>query len=253
MASDRFILFVETLEGFIDYTSDKFLGALRRTLKDPHYAYGFPLERYSPDIINDMLFKGVLRYMFDKPGKGCPKSAPDETVAELLRRGVPKESVHTGKSNVTVYLPHANYRLDRADNGYLPGTVRVSKKGSSIIIGTEYTPKEMAEFFLLLDPLIPRIDKAAEALYRKMDEELRRKEAADKAQEILRKSIQTQLDAVLPGLGITCTFKVSEDGEKVHLELTRRLTADIDIPQPELHDFLADPEKVLSTLQVSLK
>lgn len=28
---------------------------------------------------------------------------------------------------------------------------------------------------------------------------------------------------------IDYTFKVSEDGEKVHLELTRRLTADIDI------------------------
>ena len=250
MASSKFVLFAATLEGFTDYCVNDILRTFRHELTVPQYPGENPLEKYPLEMVKDALFTGVLRLVLDKPDKMCPSVDPEETAAELIHRGVPKESISAGYTHVTATLPHADFRMLRTINGNLAGSVRISKPGSSSLVHTQYDSTELAEFILLLDPLLPTIDKAAETLYRKMEEELRCKQAREKAQEIARKTIETLLEKALPGLGLSCKFTISENTDRVRLELTRREKAEIDIPLSELDDFLADPQKVEATLTV---
>ena len=188
MASNDTHFFAATVEGYIDHCVDNFLKAFRLELKVPQYPDENPLEKYPLEMIKDALFKGVLRFVSDKPGRMCSPGATEGTSAERA----------------------------------------------------------------VLAPFIPAIDKAAETLYGKMEEEVRCEQAREKAREIARKTIETLLEKALPGLGLSCKFTVSEDGDRVRLELTRRYKADIDIPLPELHDFLDDPQKVIAAMAVDI-
>ena len=67
-----------------------------------------------------------------------------------------------------------------------------------------------------------------------------------KAEEILEVSVGAQLEAVMPAIGLGCTFRVR--GDKVHMDLTRTFQGSVDLPISELQAFLADPERILGTL-----
>ena len=68
-----------------------------------------------------------------------------------------------------------------------------------------------------------------------------------KAEEILQVSVGAQLEAVLPAMGLGCTFSVK--GDKVHMDLTRTFQGSVDLPISELQAFLSDPQRILGTLR----
>ena len=247
MSSSKFILFEETLKGFIDYNSGKIMTALKRTLKESDYLPVSTLKDFSSEIMANALFRDVLKCMFNESGKNCIPANPEETVAELIRNGIPKECVSAGFRHVTADLPNGSYRLYRLTSAYPTGSVRISRGESEVVILTGYSPKEMAEFILLLDPLLPKIDEAAETLYRDMNREIVRRQAEIKALEIAKQAVEAQLAEVLPGLGISCKFKITDD--MVHLDLARLFKAGIDIPLAELSNLLSTPEKIESALK----
>ena len=249
MASNKFILFSESFEGFIDLSVERIMQAFLRELMVPDSLRLVPREEFSLEWTTDTLFKAVFKFFFDLRKNNQHTPNPEESVAELIRLGLPKGKVSATYSFVNVFLPNGKYRLYRTTSGVPSGTIRVARGIYSADFVTDYTPKEVAEFIMLVDPLLPKIDEAARKLFQEMEEAVRQKQIDEKVREIAKKTVETQLKAVLPELGVSCSYKI--EGDKVHLDLTRVLQAGIDIPLSELADLLADPGKIESALKPS--
>ena len=249
MASNKFILFSESFEGFIDLGVERIMEVFLRDLNVPDNLRLPRREEYTLEWATDMLFKATFHYYFELRNKERHTPNPEESVAELIRMGLPKENVSATYSFVNVFLPNGKYRLYRAISGVTEGTIRVARNMCCTDFVTDYTPKEVAEFIMLVDPLLPKIDEAARKLFQEMEEAVRQKQIDEKVREIAKKTVETQLKAVLPGLGVSCSYKI--EGDKVHLDLSRVLQAGIDIPLSELADLLADPGKIESALKPS--
>ena len=247
MDSSKFILFEKMLDGFIDYNAGEIMLALKGMLKEADHLPATALEEFTPKMIVNTLFRDVLRCMFNESRNDGVPANPEETVAELVRKGLPKEDVMAGFKHLTAFLPNAAYRLYRLTSGYPSGTIRISRDNCNAEIRSGYEPKELAEFIHLLDPLLPKINEAAEALYQEINREIIRKQAEIKALEIAKQAVEAQLAAVLPDMGISFKFNISDD--KVRLDLTRMFKACIDIPLTELSNLLSDPERIESALK----
>ena len=247
MSSAKFIHLEVMIDGLIDYNSGEIMMALKRTLKGTDHLSASVLDKFSPKMIANALFRDVLTCMFNESGKDTAQANPEVTVAELVRNGLPMDDVLAGFRRVTVFLPNACYRLYRVTSGYTSGTVRISRNDCNAAVRSGYEPKELAEFILLLDPLLPKIDEASEALYQEINREIIMKQAEIKAREIAKQAVEAQLAAVLPDMGISFKFNISDD--KVHLDLTRMFKAGIDIPITELSNLLSSPEKIESAFK----
>ena len=248
MSTNRFVLFAESFRGFIDHGAKSIMRDFKNGLKVPG------LTVYSMDImtledITGALFRSVMKSIVDKPANGNSRPNPEATVAELIRRGVPVDQIEARFNHVNAHLPNASYRLYRSPSGYAQGTVRISRNNSDATVATKYSSEELAEFILLLDPLLPEIDKAGEELYSELKKELVRQQADKRALEIEKKAVLSQLSSVLPALGIACSFKI--DNGNVHLDLTRTFQGSVDVPLAELSTLLSDPAKLESVLSIA--
>lgn len=247
MDTGKITLFSKTLESTIEHAARKIIRIFRHALKDAEILQTSPMENFTLEIITSALFKGVLESITEMTGNGCTGSNPEETVAELIRLGTPRKDVYASYKHLTVSLPNGSYRFYRETSGYPSGTVMVYWGNSYADFRSGYTPKELAVFITSLDSLLPKIDEAGEALFIDMHKEIVRRQAEQKAIEIAKQAVEVQLEAVLPGMGLECTYKIS-DG-KVHLDLSRLFTAHIDIPLEELQALLSDPGRIEAALQ----
>ena len=167
---------------------------------------------------------------------GMPGPA-EETVAELIRHGVPKSAVTFCISYLAVTLAHATCYFYRTEPAR--GSVEVDWNGHLCTVRPVLRPKDLAEAILQLDAELPALETRVKEFLDRMATEL-------KAEEILAISVGAQLEAVIPALGIGCTFHVTDD--KVHMDLTRTFKGSVDLPIAELQAFLADPARILGTL-----
>ena len=171
-----------------------------------------------------------------KKKSGMPGPA-EETVAELIRHGVQKSSVTFCFSYLAVELAHATYYFYRTEPAR--GSVEVDWNGHLCTVRPVLRSKDQAEAILRMDAEIPELEARVKEFLDRMAVEL-------KAEEILQVSVGAQLEAVLPAMGLGCTFRVK--GDKVHMDLTRTFQGSVDLPISELQAFLSDPERILGTL-----
>lgn len=167
---------------------------------------------------------------------GMPGPA-EETVAELIRHGVPKSAVSFCISYLAVTLAHATCYFYRTEPAR--GSVEVDWNGHLCTVRPVLRPKDLAEAILQLDAELPALESRVKEFLDRMAAEL-------KAEEILAISVGAQLEAVIPALGIRCYFEVK--GDKVHMDLTRTFQGSVGIPLAELQAFLADPARILGAL-----
>ena len=161
----------------------------------------------------------------------------EETVAELIRHGVPKSAVTFCFSYLAVTLAHATYYFYRTEPAR--GSVEVDWNGHLCTVRPALRSKDLAEAILRMDTELPALEAKVKDFLDRMAAEL-------KAEEILQVSVGAQLEAVLPAMGLGCTFSVK--GDKVHMDLTRTFQGSVDLPIAELQAFLANPERILGTL-----
>lgn len=191
----------------------------------------------TPEEETRQMFADFVSEHFNRRKKiGMPGPA-EETVAELIRHGVPKSSVTFCFSYLSVALAHATYYLYRIEPAQ--GSVQVNWNGLRFTVKPALSSKELAEAILRMDAELP-------ALETRIKEFLDRLAVEMKAEEILQVTVGAQLEAVLPAMGLGCTFRVK--GDKVHMDLTRTFQGSVDLPIAELQAFLADPERILGTL-----
>ena len=191
----------------------------------------------TPEEATLQMFADFVSEHFNRRKKvGMPGPA-EETVAELIRQGVPKSSVTFCFSYLDVELAHATYYLYRTEPDR--GSVQVNWNGLRFTAKPTLRSKDLAEAILRMDTELP-------ALETRIKEFLDRLAAELKAEEILQVTVRAQLEAVLPGMGLGCTFSVK--GDNVHMDLTRTFQGSVDLPIAELQAFLANPERILGTL-----
>ena len=194
------------------------------------------------------IMQGILSACAAELGKtACGPHVPkaEETAAALLRKGVPRTAVRASFKHVTVTLPHGRYRIFRETSGFRAGSVRILAPGYTRVGMLPLTSEGLAELLLTLDAAVPDIKDVAERLLEAVDDETRRREAERKAGEIGMTAAARLLEG-LPALGVGCEYRV--DGGTVHLDLTRTLTASLDVPFEELAAFVSDPGRILSAL-----
>ena len=194
-------------------------------------------KQLTPEEVTRQLFADFVSEHFNRRKKvGMPGPA-EETVAELIRPGVPKSSVTLSFSYLAIALAHATYYIYRTEPDR--GSVQVNWNGHRFTVKPSIPSKELAEAILRIDAKFPELEAWVKEFLDRMAVEL-------KAEEILRISVGAQLEGVLPDMGFTCTFDVK--GDKVHLDLTRNFHGSVDLPVSELQAFLNDPERILGTL-----
>ena len=192
----------------------------------------------SPERLLEHLFADVVGDVLTAPKKGGTVPKAEETAIELVRQGVPRESMHVGFQQVTVPLRNSTCVLHRLK--FPAGTVEVDWKEYRRVVTSTRPAQELARTILELDELLPVLEVKWKELLERILVEM-------KAIQIQRITVKNQLEAVLPALGIQCGFDVKDD--KVELHLTRTFTGAVNIPLAELSAFLADPDRILATLQ----
>ena len=246
--SDKFGRFAETISCFISRESNSILRLFRHMLKDLTDPGEALPDEFSVEIIKEHLFKSVVKDMVDKPESEEVQMNPESVMVELIRQGIPKEHIFASFKHLTATLTNASYRFYRRTDGYPSGTIRIKRYGSYVIIRSTLPPKEIARLIILLDHHLPEIDDAAGKLFEKLQQLFRKKQTENMALEISRRVIETQIADVLPGLGITAKYDIS-DG-KIRLNLTRTYSAEVELPLEELQDFLSNPKLVESALKL---
>lgn len=191
----------------------------------------------TPEEQTQQMFADFVSGHFCRRKKTGMPGPAEETVAELIRQGVPKSSVTFCFSYLAVSLAHATYYLYRTEPAR--GAVQVNWNGRRFSVKPTLSSKVLAEAILRMDEELP-------ALGTRVKEFLDRLAVEMKAEEIQRITVKAQLDAILPAMGINCRFDVTDD--KVRLNMTRTFQGSVDLPIAELQAFLADPERILGTL-----
>lgn len=191
----------------------------------------------TPEEETRQMFADFVSEHFKRQKKGGMPGPAEETVAELIRHGVPKSAVAFCFSYLAVTLAHATYYFYRTEPAR--GSVQVNWNGQRFTAKPTLRSKDLAEAILRMDTELP-------ALETRIKEFLDRLAAELKAEEILQVSVGAQLEAVLPAMGLGCTFSVK--GDKVHMDLTQTFQGSVDLPIAELQAFLSDHERILGTL-----
>ena len=186
------------------------------------------------------LLADVIGIVFAARRKNGVTPKAEETVAEMIRLGVPKNIIRARYEYVEVSLQNAKYTFYR--NGYYPDSIQIDWNGCLCIEKSTLSPIDLARTIIDLDTLLPFLGCKAEELIVKISGE-------KKAIQIQRATVKPQLEAVLPAMGIGCMFGI-KDGV-VQLQLSKSFSCFIDIPISELSAFLSDPERILSTLKPS--
>jgi hypothetical protein len=191
----------------------------------------------TPEEVTQRLFTDFVSVNLDRWKKKGTQAQAEETVVELFRKGVPKSSVTFCFSYLAVSLAHATYYIYRTEPAR--GSVQVNWNGHRFTVKPAVPSKELAEAILRTDAKFPELKARVQEFLDRMAAEL-------KAEEIMAIAVGAQLEAVIPALGIGCTFHVTDD--KVHMDLTRTFKGSVDLPIAELQAFLADPARILGTL-----
>lgn len=192
----------------------------------------------SPEKMANRLFTDLMTELLGgRPKDGTPPRA-EETAVEMIRQGLSKNNIMFCFTYLAIPLEHSTFYLYRGEPD--KRVVQVDWKSYRCTVRPNLPPKELARAILAFDAQCPELEN-------RMTEFLGRIGAERKAAEIQRITVQSQLSAVIPDMGLDCIFTL-KDGS-VHLELTRTFQGSVDLPLAELQAFLADPERILGILQ----
>ena len=195
-------------------------------------------ESVTPYHVLARLFSSVVEDMLVALNKGRTVPKAEETAAELIRLGVPKKEMDTTFMRISIPLPNATFILHKCQ--YPPGTVEVQWNKHHCVLRSGLPAKDLARTILDLAPLLPELLTVHKELVDRFAVER-------KARQVMRITVKSQLEAVIPEMGIDCQYEVL-DGV-VHLNMARRFEGQVDVPLAELAAFLADPERIDAALK----
>ena len=170
--------------------------------------------------------------------------AAEKALAELQRRGVPRDRIQFRSNSFRLRLENGEYRI--------------YKRGAAEIVACPWpadswqpvrlTGERFADFLQFFDAHLPEIDAAVPSILELIHE----RELEDKKQEMERSiktaTIRSLAEEFLLPLGISVSFQLKED-DRVAVTMTRTENGQMDIPLEELAERLRDTASVLAALQ----
>ena len=170
--------------------------------------------------------------------------AAEKALAELQRRGVPRDRIRVRSNSFRLRLENGEYRIYKRD-------------AAEIIAGpwpaydwqpVRLTGERFADFLQFFDAHLPEIDAAVPSILELIHE----RELEEKKQEMERKiktaTIRSLAEEFLLPLGISVSFQLKDD-DRVAVMMTRTENGQMDIPLEELVERLRDTASLLATLQ----
>lgn len=189
------------------------------------------------------VWAGCLDALCQQDGEAADKAMIAElSLAEMRRRGVPRESIKVREGSFRLKLENSEYRIYRRGKETV-ACPWPSDLWSVIRIGGEH----FADFLQFFDAHVPEIVSEVPAIM----ETIRLRELEEKRahmeREIRNTTIRSLFDQYLKPLGLSVVFQLDEDNT-VTLDLSRHESARLVIPLEELPERLRDTESILETL-----
>ena len=177
-------------------------------------------------------------------GESSPKA--EETVSRILRMNLPGTAVDATVNHITLSLPNGKYCIYRETSAFRSGSCRILDPWSGKPVETTLTSRELADFLVAFDQAIPELIRTVDEMEKGVTSIMMKLQALLKAREIEEKTVHRLLEGYLVPVGIDCVYEIV-DG-KVRISLTRKYTGEAEVPIEGLAAFLADKERVESTL-----
>ena len=170
--------------------------------------------------------------------------AAEKALAELQRRGVPRDRIQFRSNSFRLRLENGEYRI--------------YKRGATEIVACPWpadswqpvrlSGERFADFLQFFDAHVPEIDAAVPSILELIHE----RELEDKKQEMERSiktaTIRSLAEEFLLPLGISVSFQLKED-DRVAVMMTRTENGQMELPLEELADRLRDTASVLAALK----
>ena len=164
-------------------------------------------------------------------------------LAELIRRGVPRESVRVREGSFRLRLENSEYRIYRRGAAETVACPWPSDLWSVVRVGGEC----FADFLQYFDARVPEIVAEVPAILETIRKRQLEEKKARMEREIRKTTVRSLLEQHLLPLGLSVSFSLGEDG-LVTLEMSRQESARLVVPLEDLAGTLGDPESVLLML-----
>ena len=202
----------------------------------------------TPDMVRRHLLSSVWAGCLDALGRQEGEKADramtaELALAELIRRGVPRESIRIREGSFRVKLENSEYRIYRRGAAETTACPWPSDLWSVVRLGGE----RFAEFILFFDSHVPEIVAEVPAILETIRDRETEERKRTMEREIRETTVRSLLEQHLKPLGLSAGFLVGEDG-CVTLTLKRTESARLEVPMEELPELLSDTETVLGSL-----
>lgn len=169
--------------------------------------------------------------------------AAERALAELQRRGVPRDRIQFRSNSFRLRLENGEYRI--------------YKRGAADVVSCPWPAdswqivrlpgERFADFLQFFDAHVPEIDAAVPSILELIHE----REMEEKKREMERKiktaTIQSLAEEFLLPLGISVSFQLKEN-DRVAVMMTRTENGKMEVPIEELSERLRDTASVLAAL-----
>jgi hypothetical protein len=164
-------------------------------------------------------------------------------LAELIRRGVPRENIHVRKSSFRLKLDNLEYRIYKRDFTEIVASPWPADLWSVVRIdGVRF-----ADFLQFFDAHVPEIVAEVPGILETIHERELEERKQEMARDIRKTTVRALLEKYVKPLGLSAGFRIAEDG-MVSLELTRRESACLEIPLEALPEVLRNTDMILAEL-----
>ena len=172
-----------------------------------------------------------------------PATVAEPALAELMRRGLPRERIQVREQSFRLRLENSEYRIHRTGGAGTVACPWPSDRWSVVRLGGE----RFADFLLLFDASIPEIVSQVPAILGAIRERELEERRREMARGIGKAAVRSLLEQHLLPLGLSARFSLGEDG-LVTLEMSRQESARLVVPLEDLAGTLGDLESVLLML-----
>ena len=170
--------------------------------------------------------------------------AAEKALAELQRRGVPRDRIQFRSNSFRLRLENGEYRIYKRDAAEIIAGPWPAYGWQSVRLPGE----RFADFLQFFDAHLPEIDAAVPSILDFIHERELEGQRMEMAWKIKMATIRSLAEEFLLPLGISASFHL-KDRDRVLVIMTRTENGQMDIPLDELADRLRDTASVLAALQ----
>lgn len=198
----------------------------------------------TPDMAQKELLSAVwMKCLEALNGDRAEPLAAEKALAELQRRGVPRDRIQIRATSFRLRMENAEYRIFKrgADE-----TVACPWPSDTWQV-MRLSGMRFADFLQIFDAHVPEMDATVPSILEIIHDREREEKKQEMERRIKEATIRTLAEEFLLPLGFAVTFRLGEN-DRVVLDFTRTEHGHLEIPLEELPDHLRDTASILASL-----